>query len=173
MTGPPERDDTSTPVLLVGSDGVICSANAAAQQLWGATPGQDCMGTVSARDAGGRVVCHDGCPRGKRSSDTRWAGVYTRDKVGVLHCSSMGDLIAVSVQQLGDAPSALGRLTSRERQVLSLVAEGLTITAIAERLGVQPSTTRTHAERCRRKLRARSLAEAVARASATHQLDGG
>jgi DNA-binding NarL/FixJ family response regulator len=41
-----------------------------------------------------------------------------------------------------DAP--LGRLTTREQEVLELVAEGQTNKAIAERLEISPSTTRKH-----------------------------
>jgi DNA-binding NarL/FixJ family response regulator len=41
-------------------------------------------------------------------------------------------------------PSALDRLTPREREVLSLMAEGLTDRGIAERLYLTPNTVETH-----------------------------
>ena len=43
-------------------------------------------------------------------------------------------------------------LTSREREVLHLAAEGLTASAIAERLGISPRTAETHRANLMRKL---------------------
>lgn len=47
---------------------------------------------------------------------------------------------------------ALGSLTSREREVLGLVAEGLTNKAIARQLAVSPATVKAHVERIIAKL---------------------
>lgn len=52
-------------------------------------------------------------------------------------------------QRPGDA---LGSLTSREREVLGLVAEGLTNKAIARQLAVSPATVKAHVERIIAKL---------------------
>jgi DNA-binding NarL/FixJ family response regulator len=55
----------------------------------------------------------------------------------------------------------LPTLTEREREVLSLVAEGLTNDEIAERLVISPATARTHVSRTMLKLGARDRAQLV------------
>jgi ATP/maltotriose-dependent transcriptional regulator MalT len=67
--------------------------------------------------------------------------------------------------QLGDDGSALGELTPREREVLALVAQGLSDAAIAERLIVSPHTVHRHVANVRTKLRLPSRAAAVAYAA--------
>jgi DNA-binding NarL/FixJ family response regulator len=49
-------------------------------------------------------------------------------------------------------PDAIERLTVREREVLDLVAEGLTNKAIARQLEISPSTVKAHVERVIAKL---------------------
>jgi DNA-binding NarL/FixJ family response regulator len=56
---------------------------------------------------------------------------------------------------------SLSRLTEREREVLSLVAEGLSNDEIAGRLFLSPLTTKTHVSRIMTKLGARSRAQLV------------
>lgn len=52
-------------------------------------------------------------------------------------------------------------LSDRERQVLTLVARGLTNTEIADTLGLSPLTAKTHVSRIMGKLRARDRAQLV------------
>jgi RNA polymerase sigma factor (sigma-70 family) len=56
---------------------------------------------------------------------------------------------------------ALDPLTDREREVLALVAEGLTNEEIADRLCLSPATARTHVSRILTKLDARNRAQLV------------
>jgi DNA-binding NarL/FixJ family response regulator len=56
---------------------------------------------------------------------------------------------------------ALNVLTEREREVMALVAEGLTNDEIAERLYVSPMTAKTHVSRAMVKLGARDRAQLV------------
>lgn len=56
---------------------------------------------------------------------------------------------------------ALDTLTGREREVLTLVAEGLTNDEIAHRLVISPATARTHVSRTMIKLAARDRAQLV------------
>lgn len=59
------------------------------------------------------------------------------------------------------APSTLDRLTEREREILALVAEGLTNDEIAERLVISPMTVKTHVNRSMTKLDLRDRAQLV------------
>jgi DNA-binding NarL/FixJ family response regulator len=52
-------------------------------------------------------------------------------------------------------------LTEREREVMGLVAEGLTNAEIADRLVVSPATAKTHVNRAMAKLGARDRAQLV------------
>ena len=56
---------------------------------------------------------------------------------------------------------ALEALTNREREVVALVARGLSNDEIAERLVVSPATARTHVSRAMIKLNARDRAQLV------------
>jgi DNA-binding NarL/FixJ family response regulator len=56
---------------------------------------------------------------------------------------------------------ALAELTSREREVMALVAEGLTNAEIGERLFMSPATARTHVSRILTKLGARDRTQLV------------
>jgi DNA-binding NarL/FixJ family response regulator len=59
------------------------------------------------------------------------------------------------------APAALDALTDREREVVGLVATGLSNDEIAERLYVSPLTAKTHVNRAMVKLNARDRAQLV------------
>ena len=60
------------------------------------------------------------------------------------------------------ASTVEAKLTSRERQVLQLLAEGLSTDEIGERLFISPKTVRTHIDHLLHKLGVRSRAQAVA-----------
>jgi DNA-binding NarL/FixJ family response regulator len=59
------------------------------------------------------------------------------------------------------APAELDELTPREREVMALVAYGLTNGDIAERLVVSPATAKTHVSRTMMKLHAHDRAQLV------------
>jgi DNA-binding NarL/FixJ family response regulator len=58
-------------------------------------------------------------------------------------------------------PERLEQLTEREREVLGLVAQGLSNQEIAERLVISPATAKTHVSRVMMKLRAHDRAQLV------------
>jgi two-component system, NarL family, nitrate/nitrite response regulator NarL len=62
-------------------------------------------------------------------------------------------------------------LTGRERQILSLVAEGLTVKQVGRRLRISPRTVETHLSNLYRKLGVRTRVQAVSRASALGLLE--
>lgn len=74
-------------------------------------------------------------------------------------------LIARVVAQPRVAPAgsldALAPLTPREREILALVASGLSNDDIAERLVISPATAKTHVNRTMMKLNARDRAQLV------------
>jgi DNA-binding NarL/FixJ family response regulator len=61
----------------------------------------------------------------------------------------------------GTPPARLDQLTDREREVLVLVAEGLSNDGIATRLVISPATAKTHVSRTMIKLGARDRAQLV------------
>jgi DNA-binding NarL/FixJ family response regulator len=79
------------------------------------------------------------------------------DLVAALRRVAAGETVVdpALVSQLLDRPPAddrLERLTPREREVLALMAEGLTDRGIAERLYLTPNTVETHVRHIMRKL---------------------
>jgi DNA-binding NarL/FixJ family response regulator len=71
------------------------------------------------------------------------------------------DEFATRAEPASPDPGLLDELTAREREVVSLVALGLSNGNIAERLVVSPATARTHVSRAMVKLRARDRAKLV------------
>jgi DNA-binding NarL/FixJ family response regulator len=59
-----------------------------------------------------------------------------------------------------DVPG-LESLTSREREVVTLIADGLSTVEVADRLGMSPATAKTHTNRAMTKLGARDRAQLV------------
>jgi two-component system nitrate/nitrite response regulator NarL len=61
-------------------------------------------------------------------------------------------------------------LTSREKEILQLTAQGMSLERIAAELFLSPETVRTHLRNSRRKLGARTRTEAVVAAMRTSQI---
>jgi DNA-binding NarL/FixJ family response regulator len=72
----------------------------------------------------------------------------------------IGELVARRPRQPAPHPG-LRTLTEREREVVALVAEGLSNQEIAERLVISPATARTHVHRAMGKLYAHDRAQLV------------
>ena len=68
---------------------------------------------------------------------------------------------AARTKQPASPSPALAELTSREREVMALVAEGLTNAEIGDRLFMSPATARTHVSRILTKLGARDRTQLV------------
>ena len=61
----------------------------------------------------------------------------------------------------GPGPAALAAITAREREVLALIASGLSNTEIADRLAISPATAKTHVGHLLTKLDARDRVHLV------------
>jgi two-component system, NarL family, response regulator DesR len=70
------------------------------------------------------------------------------------------------VQRARVASREASIITSRERQVLELLADGLTMRQIGRRLSISPRTVEAHTGKLYRKLTVRSRVEAIRRGSA-------
>lgn len=57
-------------------------------------------------------------------------------------------------------------LTERERQILELVADGLSSKQVAQQIGIAPRTVDRHIENLRHKMRARNKSHLIAKAVA-------
>lgn len=66
------------------------------------------------------------------------------------------------VLRVARTPARRGHLTEREREIVQLLATGLTGEEIAERLELSPETVRTHVRNAMRRLGARTRAHAIA-----------
>lgn len=78
----------------------------------------------------------------------------------VIASFAMAPLLAPALDEAASEPCSL---TGRERDVLARFAQGLRPDRIAERMGLSKRTVDMHAANARRKLGARTLAEAVAK----------
>ena len=100
--------------------------------------------------------------------------VSAEDLVRAIHAAHAGRATlspeaAQALVQTASQPAAPGLdLTEREREVLSLMTEGLNNTQIAGRLGVSPSTIKSHVSNILSKLGVASRTEAVALALRSH-----
>lgn len=74
-------------------------------------------------------------------------------------CAEVTTDVIASALQRGTPGSVYELLGAREREVLQLLAEGLTSSQIAQRMGVSTSTIETHRRNVMRKLDVHSVAE--------------
>lgn len=154
------------PILVATNNGTVTSANGPALELLGPPRSRSCRLVVNAMDDEGHSICsqclHDPLPAGGQ----REHGVVNvgGEKMEMV-CSSLGNSRIITLLA-EEAPPEGPHLTPREKEVLVLVARGLTTARIAERLGLSYPTVRTHLEHIREKLSVATRAQAVARALA-------
>jgi DNA-binding NarL/FixJ family response regulator len=95
--------------------------------------------------------------------DDQWVVHMFRD---VTQQRRVEELVELLTQRegFGSGSSASQPLTRREREVLSMLAQGMDTQAIARALFLSTATVRNHVQNLMRKLGAHTRAEAVARA---------
>lgn len=82
----------------------------------------------------------------------------------LLSANEVVELLAFAARQRGqdrETQHALGRLTSREKEVLQALAEGLNNKDIAQRIYISPQTQRTHMSNIQSKLGVHSQMQAL------------
>jgi DNA-binding CsgD family transcriptional regulator len=160
------------PLLLVHPDGRVLGANDGARDLLGNCEGRLCWDVVGALDHARRHVCTPGCVGDLHEGHAHQADRDTRVRGDGyrLVCSAVGDRTVVQLLPPMAPEPPEHPLSPREREVLGLVKEGHSARSIAERLNIGVETVRTHVVHARKKLDARTRAEAVARALETGQI---
>jgi DNA-binding CsgD family transcriptional regulator len=164
----------SSSILLTDAQGRLKAANENARDLLGlpeSLQGLNCRKAVHATDESGASPC-DLChhaPLGV-SEQRDQSNVQVQGQAVDMICSGMGDQRVITLLAL-DSPPEGASLTQREREVLVLVARGLTTAKIAERLNLGYPTIRTHMEHIREKLGVKTRAQAVARALALRLIE--
>jgi DNA-binding CsgD family transcriptional regulator len=181
MAGQPAADFRSGDALFAfDSDLAIVSWNRGAEELTGVPPdeavGRLCWEVLGSHDDRGDLVCHPGCSiarlmregfpvachsllidtrRGRRCVHVSTIAVDEDDSQLFLH---------ILVPSEKRSPAGSRALTTRQRQVLQLLAEGIPAKVIATQLGVVEATVRNHIRAILMALGAHSQLEAIANA---------
>lgn len=113
--------------------------------------------TFSASDEAAPLIVH----LFRDAADKKQNEQFTRQVLGA--AKRLQENVAASPTTLPPTAGSLAQdLTDREREVLSLLAQGLSTRDIAQSLSISPSTARNHAQNILQKLRVHSRLEAVA-----------
>lgn len=171
---------------LLGFDGdmSILLWNAEAEQLTGIQAadavGRPCWDVLRAVDESGAVVCHPGCSDARLAREG-WCVPCRRLLIRTEEGRKLVSVSTIAVRLPGDdtivlrllrsiepvpehgEPAAVS-LTPRQREVLHLLADGVTAKVIAQRLGIVEVTARNHIRAILSELRCHSQLEAVAEA---------
>ncbi|HNC96190.1 MAG TPA: LuxR C-terminal-related transcriptional regulator [Myxococcota bacterium] len=164
----------SASILLTDAHGRLKAANENARELLGlpeSLQGLHCRDVIHAKDETGFSPC-DLCRHEQLGAcDQRdHSHLQVQGQAVDMICSGLGDQRVIALLPL-DSPPQGANLTQREREVLVLVARGLTTAKIAERLKLGYPTVRTHMEHIREKLGVKTRAQAVARALALRLIE--
>ncbi len=155
------------PALVVAQeDGTVVAQNALARRLMGKGQGRPCWDVFAGlREAEG-LPCAQGCVRSLVAGGlerTQHAAIALGGRRHHLTCVPLRG-VAVCLLSSGSArsPESWQVVTSRERDVLQLLADGETTSSMAARLKLSESTVRTHVENMRIKLGVQTRAALVA-----------
>jgi len=157
----------SIPAVMIARDnGRICSQNSPAKQLLGNRAGDFCWDVLGTLKDTNNLPCRRDCVARLIGSGFNRA-LRTDIKIGgkrhSLSCVPVdGAVVCLLNDEAEEASKPWQNLTSREREVLELLALGETNGAVAKSLGISESTVRTHVEKMLSKLGARNRAALVA-----------
>lgn len=161
-------DPRQVAVVVSGADGTVLTTNSAARTLLGAHgPGQPCWQLMQGVGGAAALPCRTGCTRdlhARGADDSFVCSITLRGHGYTLCCAPGADAVVTTLIPGVERPEPWEKPTPRERDVLRLLAEGLTNHEIAAALGVKERTVRAHVENLRGKLGAPTRAAIVARA---------
>jgi DNA-binding CsgD family transcriptional regulator len=163
---------------------VVRTWNAEAARLTGIPAeeaiGRTCWDLLGGVDERGALICHAGCSSARLARDgwpvpcrrltIRTATGRTRVSLSTIAVHpGDGEPLTLHLLRNGDSveeprPPQPRRLTPRQHEVLTLLADGLPAKVIAARLGLSPVTVRNHIQAILTELRCHSQLEAVAAA---------
>jgi PAS domain S-box-containing protein len=158
----------------------IVSWNAAAEEVTGVAAeeavGRYCWEVIGGHAEGGACVCHPGCSAARLAREgwpvpCQLLHIKTRDAERRVELSTIAAddgerrlFLHLIRPAEARSPSADDVLTTRQSEVLELLAEGLAAKAIATRLGVAETTIRSHIHAILVELGTHSQLEAIAKA---------
>lgn len=163
----------------------ILSWNEGAEQLTGVPAaeavGRGCWEVIAGRDDEGGIVCHRGCSRarlvreghclpavvlnartGERRRRLALETIAARSEAGMLFLHVMHEAPLEAAVEAAAGRELRPRLTPRQREILSLLAEGVPVKGVARQLGLMETTVRNHVRMLFRALGVHSQLEAVA-----------
>src|SRR6266511_2533775 len=171
-----EEFRTGDALFTVDRSLTVLSWNAAAERLTGVfgseAVGRRCWEVLGGLGEEGDVICHARCSKARLACEgfpvpchamlVRTSGGRVRVDVSTVALAD-GRLLHV-LHDVRRRTRAAVALSGRQREVLELMAEGLSAKTIATRLGVTETTVRTHIRLILRELGAHSQLEALANA---------
>ncbi len=153
------------PVDLVCMDIAMPGMNGieATRRLLAANPGIGVIGLSAFADRQFVIDLLDAGARGyitkAEAGDELLRAIHTVREGRTYLCPDVAATVTSALLDRGSLYAAMPRLTERERQVLQLIAEGLTSVQIGERLHIAASTVEVHRRNLMRKLDLHNVAE--------------
>ena len=158
--------ENTHPVVITGGDGNVIALNKPARRMLGPGTGKPCWDVVGKLEDAKMLPCRNGCALELLASDdnnSRHTSFKLGGKDHQLSCIHVNGVVVCMLSSMSDKSSKVWpSLSSRERDILLLIANGETTSSVADQLGVSESTVRTHVERMRSKLHVSTRAAVVA-----------
>ncbi len=160
------RDDDGPLVIVSRPEGAVVGENAAARKVFGHPDGEPCWKRVGSLEETEGMPCEEGCTARLigTAKDQRSPLVWKGDPFELTCVPVNGKIVSVLSPCLTPTGEQREALTERERDVLRLLAEGMTSGQIGDVLGIGTGTVRTHVEHLREKLEVPTRAAIVGRA---------
>ncbi len=159
--------DDTRPIVVAGGDGKVIAQNRSARRMLGSGTGKFCWDFVGQlKEEDERMPCQHGCVMellAKGMDCSQQTQFIMGGKRNHLSCvPANGIVICMLASGDGKTNAQIQALSPREKEILLLLANGETTPTVADLLGVNESTVKTHIERMRGKLSVNTRAAVVA-----------